>query len=102
LSFFEVNFFEGFENPVFKECVDGFHHVKISTVKSFLWIKVYRSVIGVSNSSIGTKMQRLIQNLRWSGIVVLGLTFAMCGVSLRRRQSKGPGRILDFRFWILD
>jgi hypothetical protein len=28
LSFFEANFFEGFENPVFKECVDGFHHVK--------------------------------------------------------------------------
>jgi hypothetical protein len=22
LSFFEANFFEGFENPVFKECVD--------------------------------------------------------------------------------
>jgi hypothetical protein len=28
LSFFEANFFERFENPVFKQRVDGFRHVR--------------------------------------------------------------------------
>jgi hypothetical protein len=28
LSFFEANFFEGFKNPVFKHCVNGFRHIR--------------------------------------------------------------------------
>jgi hypothetical protein len=45
-------------------------------------------------------MKRLIQNLRWSGIVVLGPTFAMCGVSAEAQAVEGSGTNLGFS--ILD
>ena len=35
LSFFEANFFQGFKNPVFKHCVNGFRHLRPRSASRF-------------------------------------------------------------------
>lgn len=35
LSFFEANVFEGFKNPVFKHCVNGFRHLRPRSASCF-------------------------------------------------------------------
>jgi hypothetical protein len=40
-----------------------------------------------------TELRRSIQNLKWCGIVAIGVTFVMCGVAAQAQQPKRVARI---------